>query len=144
MVNFSNWTGKGLVLLFAVVNYLSFMMLLAFIPVVLVFAVALIISNKRLIWLLSITTGTLSIIALLIDTRVYSMFKFHLNSTLLSFIFNRQWRVIFDFSYHELWVFAGIIVLVIFLECCIAWFVWKKIIIPARFKTGKTIASLSL
>lgn len=142
--DYSSLFGKIVVLFFTLVNYLSFMMLLAYIPAIFVFLVALLMPKKPIIWIMSSVAASVSVILLLIDSQVYSMFKFHLNSTVLTFFFSRQWTGVFDLSHYELFLLSSMGLVVVVLECAIIWFVWKKIILPKRFKAGKAIVSLWL
>jgi len=121
-------------------NYLNFMMFLAFIPAVMIFILAMVLPNKRLIWSVSVLAAFASVVLLIIDCRIYTMFKFHINSTLFGLIFGGQWHGVFDFSHRELFEIAGLTSLIVMLECCIACLVWKKIIMPKRFMIGKLIA----
>ncbi len=138
--DFSTCLGTLFVCFFTVLNYLTFMMFLAFIPGLVVFIFALSIPNKRLIWSVSVLAATASVILLMIDSRVYTMFKFHLNSTLLELIFSGQWHGVFDFSQLEMFEIGCLVSVIVVLECCIASLVWKKIIVPKRFMFGKLIA----
>ena len=45
----------------------------------------------------------------------------------------------FDFSQYELFLMSCSIVLVFVVESCIAWIVWKKIILTGRLMIGPTI-----
>jgi len=119
-------------------------MLLAFIPAVLVFFLALLAPNKRLIWMVSVLVATLSIIFLLVDSRVFSMFKFHLKSTIFTLIFSRQWGGIFDLSHYEFILILASLFFIIICECVLALLVWKIIIVPGRYKIGKTISTFWL
>ncbi len=140
VANYSGVAGKILIIVFALINYLSHMMLLAFIPASLIVLMAYLWPNKWVIWCLSVLFATLSVVLLIADTRVYLMFRFHLNSTILSLILHSQWNEVFGFSQQELIYCATIIVLVCLLEICLAWLVWQKIVLAERLKVGKTIA----
>jgi len=142
--DFSNPMGKALVLSFSLINYCSYMMLLAFLPALLIGSIALLAPFKRLVFPTSICIASISVICLLVDSHIYSMFKFHLNTTLVAFLWNPQWRDVFDFSPHELLLMMLTIVLVFVLECSMAWVVWNKIIVAQRFNIGKTIAVIWL
>lgn len=115
------------------------MMLLAFIPSLLVFLLSLLTSSKRFITVLSIVLASLSVICLIIDSHIYDMFKFHINSTILAFIFSNQWREVFDLTEYELLLMSMIILAVLIVEIIVAWVVWKKLIPSGRFKIGNTI-----
>ncbi|MCX7117874.1 MAG: DUF3413 domain-containing protein [Legionellales bacterium] len=141
VIDYSHYfPGRVLVLLFMLVNYLSHMMLLAFIPGLFIFLLACIAPSKRFIILVSVLAAFLAVVCLVSDSHVYAMFKFHMNTTLLAFIFSSQWREVFDFSRYELQVLSSATAAVLVIESIIAWIVWKKIILVGRFKVGKTIA----
>lgn len=144
VANYSTLSGKILVVCFGVVNYLSFMMLLAFIPAIFLFILVYFAPYKRLIWIIGIVIATISFMLLVINNYVYSLFKFHLNTTILGMIFNRQNYYVFDFSTYELKLVLFILTFCFFLEVCIAYFVWHKIILTERYQIGRTIALLWL
>ena len=144
VVKYSSLIGKFFIVLFALANYFSHMMTLAFIPAVFLFIVACIAPSRRFIILLSILLAFFSIVFLVADTRSYAMFKFHINATILAFVFSPQWREVFDFSRYELIIVFSYMMVTFFIEIFIAWFVWKKIILAERFKIGKTITILWL
>lgn len=137
--DYSSLAGMIFTLVFAIVNYLTYMMLLAFIPAIFLLAISLILPRQRLIWCLSVLVGVLSLSFLIADSRVYSLYKFHLNSTILSLFFNGNWYEFFDFSTKELQVALVVITILFILEIGLAILVWKKIIITQRFQLGKNI-----
>ncbi|CAM2821026.1 DUF3413 domain-containing protein [Legionella worsleiensis] len=140
LADYSTVSGKILVVFFAVVNYLTYMMVLAFIPALLVWGIAFVLPEKRLVWFLSVVLATLSLVLLIINNCVFSMFKFHLNGDIFTLFFNGQWHDVFDFSERELRIFFGGMVLIAAMEGGVAYWVWNKIIVPVRFLIGRTIA----
>lgn len=60
VVSFTGILGKILIVSFALINYLSYMMLLAFIPAGILLLIAYFLPSKRLIWLLSVCVATIS------------------------------------------------------------------------------------
>jgi hypothetical protein len=139
VVMHSNLLGKFFIILFALANYFSHMMLLAFTPAIVLFLFACIAPYRRLIMLLSILLAVFSIVCLIADTRIYAMFKFHINPTVLAFVFSPQWQEVFDFSRYELIIMSSAMAVIFIIEGLIAWFVWNKIILAKRFQVGKTI-----
>ncbi|HAT8180432.1 TPA: DUF3413 domain-containing protein, partial [Legionella pneumophila] len=131
-------------LIFSFLNYLTYMMLLAFIPAIPIILMAFFLPHKRIIWIISVIAATTSLIFLFVDSQVFSMFKFHLNKTILSFVFNSEWSVIYTFSKYELALSFFMIIFILVLESVIAWFVWKKIVLTEYLKFGKTISLLWL
>lgn len=142
MVDFSGIIGKSLVTFFAIVNYLSYMMLLVYIAAFPLLVLAWIAPLKRIIFLLSILITVLGLMLLIIDIHTYSMFKFHLNTTLLSFVFSSHYQQIFNLSQHELTHLLEMIIVIFVIELSLAWVIWKKIILEARFKIGTMISAL--
>ena len=140
IVKCSNFLGKFIVCLFAVVNYLSYMMFLSFIPAIIVFILACMVPRKQFIILVSVLLASLSVVCLVIDSRVFAMYKFHLNETIIAFILSPQWREVFDFSQFEVILMSSAIGLIFLIEAIVAWLVFKKIVLAERFKMGKTIA----
>ncbi|MBL7480869.1 DUF3413 domain-containing protein [Legionella bononiensis] len=139
LADYSTFSGKILVVSFALVNYLSYMMVLAFIPAILIWILAYILPAKRFIWFLSVLTATLSLMLLIINNCVFSMFKFHLNMDIFNLFFNGQWHDVFDFSGRELKISISALCLVWVLQVAIAFFVWNKIIVTDKFLIGRTI-----
>ena len=116
------------------------MMLLAFIPAFILWVIARVFPYHRLIIAFGVIFATLCIVGLIIDTRVYAMFKFHINSVVLSFVFSSQWQQVFDFSNYELLIIFSIVSLVIFFEAVLSWVLWKKIVIQRQWQPSKNIA----
>ncbi|WP_347252109.1 sulfatase-like hydrolase/transferase [Legionella sp.] len=139
IVSFTGILGKILIVSFALINYLTYMMLLAFIPAVFVLIVAYFLPSKRLIWFLSVLVATLSAALLIIDSHIYMMFKFHLNLTILTMFFHTRWNEVFDLSKQEIIFSLVTISLLGVLEILLAWIVWKKVILTERYKVGKKI-----
>ncbi|HAT8102311.1 TPA: DUF3413 domain-containing protein, partial [Legionella pneumophila] len=140
IADYSSLSGKILILIFSFLNYLTYMMFLAFIPAIPIIIMIFFLPYKRIIWIISVIAATTSLIFLLVDSQVFSIFKFHLNKTILSFVFNSEWSVIFTFSRYELTLSFFIIVFILVLESVIAWLVWKKIVLKECLKIGKTIS----
>ena len=142
VIDLSFFWGKFFIIVFAIVNYLSFMMLLGFVPAVVVSLFAWAIPSKRIIVLLSVFFATLGVILLIIDSYIYSMFKFHLNTTLVSFIISPHSQEIFDFSQNDLIAMGAVVLATLVIELGIAWVIWKKINLDERIKSATMIAVL--
>ena len=139
LANYSGSLGKTLVLVFTFVNYFAYMLLLGFTPAILAWVFAIICPYRRLNWALCVLLAVISILLLFADSRVYLMFKFHLNSTILEMLFNREGAEVFDFSSQEILLFCGIGVFVLAVEILIARFVWKLVILSKRLQVGKVL-----
>lgn len=139
LADYSSLTGKILIVAFSVINYLSYMMLLAFIPAVIVILLALVVPFRRFILPVSILIASFSLMLLIVNNCIYSMFKFHLNMSLIQLVFSGQWYDVFDFSSREVLFALSIFALVLCFETCIAFGVWKKIIAARRYQVGRNI-----
>jgi uncharacterized protein len=137
--DYSSIQGKAVVITFISTTFLSYMVMLAFIPASIIFLLAIFIPNKKIIWCTSILAATLGVFLLLIDIQVYSMFKFHLNSTLLGFIFSWDAKDVFDMTSYEILIISGIACLILLVECSFSWLVWNFIILRDRYKCGKSL-----
>lgn len=137
---FYTFGSKAWIVAFSVVNYLAYLMFLAFIPAVIVILLASLWPNKRAIAGISIFLSGVSALALIADSRVFAMFKFHITPTLVSMACGPGWRDLFDFSNVEVFVIVGVVILVFVLEVFFAWVVWHHIILKERFKVGGRIA----
>lgn len=140
--NYSSLSGKLFIVAFALINYLSYMMLLAFIPALPLFFFAFLLRSRGLIKLLSICFGSLSLILLAIDIGVYSTYKFHINMSIFDLIFAGTWFEVFDFSRKEFETMLLIVLFLCILETIIASFVWNKIVLIGTYRIGKTILLL--
>jgi uncharacterized protein len=139
LADYSSLAGKILIVAFSMINYLSYMMLLAYIPAVLILILAFIVSSRRFIFTICVLIASASLMLLIINNCIYSMFKFHLNMSLVQLIFNGQWYDVFDFSTREVVFILSVFALILCFEACIAFWVWKKIIVARRFQVGRSI-----
>ncbi|WP_245614353.1 DUF3413 domain-containing protein [Legionella massiliensis] len=142
--NYSGVIGRIFVVFFWINNYLSFMLFLAFVPAIFLLILSCFLSKKQLFWMLCVLFSTANLVLLIVDTRVYLMFKFHLNLTIFSMFFHGDWRNFFDFSTLELVFFALLVFAILGLEIFIAFLVWNKVILKERLKVEKTIFVLWL
>lgn len=138
---YATWSGKGLVLAFVASTYVSYMVFLAFIPAWLVFLLAFFVANKKIVTSFAIIVAYVSFMFLVVDARLYSMFKFHLNSTILQMIFSAGARDLLDLSSREILTVLLISGLILIALILFAFIVWKSII-PRRLQIGKNIALL--
>lgn len=139
MANYATYSGKIFVVAFAIINYLVYIMLLAYIPALLIATITILIPKKGLVWFLCTIFGTLSLVLLIVNNTVFSMFKFHLNLSILSMLFTVNAIDVFEPSSLELIMFFGMVGLILVVEIAVGYFVWCKIIKPEKFFVGKTI-----
>lgn len=139
IADFSSWSGKSLIVGFILTNYICYMLLLSFLLALLPFCITLCFPRRRLITFLTICCSVFGLLGLILDAELYSMYKFHVNHTLLGFIFSQDMHAVFDLSQHELFSIALIIFMVICVAIGLAWGTWKYIIWAKRFKIGKTL-----
>lgn len=139
IVDYSQGFHKVLVVAFALITYFSFLMLLAFIPAALVLLLAILIPSRRAVWMASIVAASWSVLWIVVDTQLFAMYTFHLNSTVLALIWNEHWKDVFDFSSFEVLIFGVVAGFIVVFEVLMAWIVWNKIVLAKRLFIGKTI-----
>lgn len=139
LADFSNPVGKGFVVAFALLNYLSYLVFLAFVPAAFVCLLAYFMPNRHLVWTLSVLLAAMSAMLILVDTLVFSLYKFHLNGTILSFLLHKHGLAFFGVTESEQLFLILTVVFIVLSEISIAWLVWKKIVLPGRLKVGSTI-----
>lgn len=143
IADYSTGIGPMVVLSFVFINYLSYLMLLALIPALIMWVVAVSFSKyKKLIWLGSVLLASFSLALLAVDSYVYSLFKFHLNPTIFSFLFSTQSQALFDISNTEIVWLSVAFVMLLLVESLLAVFVWRKIIVAKKYYVGTTLALL--
>ena len=132
---------KAYLILFSVLNYIVYMQFLAFLPAVFLLILILIAPSKYLTWITSIILGTISIICLVADTQLYAISEFHVNSTIIGYIFSGQALNIFDVSNKELAYIGFYIFFIVIFELISALIIWHKVILAKHFLSiGKWIA----
>ncbi len=135
---YSNWYGKALVLAFVATTYFSYMCFLAFLPSVLVFLFALLVPNKKIVTSVAICVVFVSALSILIDSKIYLMFKYHLNITILKMLLGPNVRDLLDLSQREILIIFLAASLLLVVLVFFAHIVWKYFI-PKRTNFGKNI-----
>lgn len=143
VADYTSFFGRAFVLAFTVVNYLSFMMCLTFLPALVVWLVNRLFPSRRLITGLSILFSSIGLVFILVDVKIYDLYKFHFNSSLLSLMLDGYWRDVFDFSTRELVVIITKISVIVCLESLIAYVLWQKYGRLQSIRKGGFIASLA-
>lgn len=125
---YHSFFAKSLVILFIVMTYLGQFALLAFLPCLILFPVFAIFRNKWLTLTISIIVWSLLSILLLTDSIVFSLFHFHLNSTLLKVLADQDFQILQLLELSPLEIKIAIIaILIIFsFETISAYFILKK------------------
>lgn len=137
IVQYSSILPKVLISSFALINFLSYMMLLAMIPALPLLLLAYFYPNKKILTSASVLCATTLAIFWVGDTRIFEMFKFHINREVIALIFQPNWREFFDLSLYELKLIAAVIIGLILLESIFAKMVWKLIVIPNKLHFEK-------
>ena len=135
-------TGKLFVLSFTFANYISFMMVLAAIPAVLLVLISELIPSKRFVLTMAPLVAGVCVLLLILDSRIYSMFHFHLNAPIMALIFNRHWITVFEFSNLEAGLIGVSILFILLLQYGVARLVWKKVNQCQRIPVGNVIVIL--
>lgn len=140
LANFSSPLGKFLVWLFIITSYLGHFALLAFLPCIILIPLTLLIPKRGFIVSLAIIIASIASLYLITDSYVFSLYRFHLNQTLLNMLFSREMADVFELSAYEVSSIILVGVLLIAIQCVTAALIWKWIIAPKRSGYGKPIA----
>lgn len=135
---YANWYGKTWVLLFIFATYFSYICLLAYIPSSFVLISVLFFPNKKFTTVFAILCAYISLLLITLDSRLYAMYKFHLNIPILQMLFSTDIRDLLDLSLREEITIILVISLILTFLIISSIFVWKRII-PRRLLFGKYI-----
>lgn len=138
---YSTWSGKLFVLVFVVTTYFSYMLFLAFIPALVSVLISILFPRRWLVVASSIFTATVFAFLLIVDVKVFSMFKFHLSLPIFNMLLSTGIQDLLDLSSYELQLFIASICGICILQSLLAWLIWKYIVIPRRLLYGKILAT---
>jgi len=93
---------KWLIVLYTVLNYVSYMLFLALLPVTLMALLLLCLPHRRLIQLMALLAYSLACLLLVIDGQLFQSYHFHLNPTLINFALQGEAAHVFDLSGAEI------------------------------------------
>lgn len=117
--------GVWLVKIFIVVSYLGYFGFLALVPLVILMPLALLLPRKFVISLTVLLYAALAF-TLIVDSQVFVLYRFHLNTAILHLVFSGHAGEIFEFSKVE-WLSIGAIALALLgLESLFAWIISYK------------------
>jgi uncharacterized protein len=114
--------------------------LLSLIFFILTLSLILVFPRKRPVLSASIIAATAVVLLLFIDTIVYQLYRFHLNSAVLGLVFGGAGGEIFVFSWTMYAQAALIVLAVLFLELGIGEMLWRR---QSRRKTRRVELALS-
>lgn len=135
---YSNWYGKALVIAFVATTYFSYMCLLAFLPSILPFLLSLIVPNKKIVTIFTVCIAFVFLIIIAVDSKLFYLYKYHLNIPILQMLFSFNVRDFLDLSEKEILSVVLALILVLMFLIIIAYIVWKYII-PKKLYFGKNI-----
>jgi uncharacterized protein len=109
-----------------------------------VLAVVLVLALLRApVWLVAPLGTALSIatlFALLIDTQVYQLYRFHINAGVLNLLLGGAAQETFDFSGSMYFQAAAIAVAIVLVQSVTAWFSWRYVLHnPASRRVARTV-----
>lgn len=130
LFDFSSFLGKTLILFYSCLNYFSHFFLLSLLVSAPLILLAWCCPFKRFMLLVGTLGYFISVSFLLIDIYVFSAYHFHLNETLLGFIFSKSVIRTLDMSSWEV-MGASLLVLGLFcLEYILAMAAWRNLESP--------------
>ncbi len=142
----SSWMQNIAIISQTIIIYLGHFASLALIPSLLIWALIFVLPFRTPIVTIAILFASFSLMLLIIDTVIYTMFRFHFGDVLNQFILHGFQEKTFTLSAAEIIATIIFIVLILALETFIAVKLWRVIRISAWGKWGKqtTIALCTL
>ncbi|MGL5030515.1 MAG: DUF3413 domain-containing protein [Aeromonas sp.] len=131
-----SWPATTLGVVYLVVSWIGHFSFLTFVTYLLtVFPLSFVVTKEKSLRFIAAIIATLALVALLIDTQVFRLFKFHLNS--------QVWQLLLDQAQTEegsIWSIIFVAVPTIFLlELLLSAYVWRKINKRKRRQYGNQI-----
>jgi membrane-anchored protein YejM (alkaline phosphatase superfamily) len=117
--------GFYLYLFFIIFAFTSYIVLYLLIPAVISLIFICLVKHKWTSILISFISLFLTAVYLIADSKVYELYRYHLNTTILQMIMSNEIAGVFDFSWLE-WLYISLIMACLILtECVFAIFAWK-------------------
>ncbi|MGL5289591.1 MAG: DUF3413 domain-containing protein, partial [Aeromonas sp.] len=131
-----SWPATTLGVVYLVVSWIGHFSFLTFVTYLLtVFPLSFVVTKEKSLRFIAAIIATLALVALLIDTQVFRLFKFHLNS--------QVWQLLLDQAQTEegsIWSIIFVAVPTIFLlELLLSAYVWRKINKRKRRQYGNQV-----
>lgn len=118
---------KNVVTLFILVSYIGQLAFIIFSPCLIILPLILLFSARKTVWTVSIVSGSFIIIGLLTDSVAYSLYHFHLNSTLFLMLLQGLGKQFFGFSVMEYFMMAFLLSAIIIVEGLFAVWIWRRV-----------------
>lgn len=134
----SNTLTESLAWSFLLCAFIGHLALLAFLPGILFVAGWLLFfPNRTVIFVTAILWATVAATLLVVDTQVFALFRFHLNSAVLALLTSGKANQIFNFSWSEWLLVSVLIIVLLLLEIVLGWWLWCKQCRQESLRYGK-------
>jgi len=127
--------------IFLAVSYPAHFTTLAFIALPLVALVALVWPNRRMVTLVGVLSGSILLVFLLIDSGVYSLYRFHLNGMVWNLVTSGSANEVLSLSWITWVTFFAIVLLLVAIQILFALFLWRRV---DRLRSGIPVLLLLL
>src|SRR5512137_210058 len=119
--------GDSLSRLFLAVAYPSHFITLSFLALPLVALVSLVWPNRRFVTFAGVFSGSVLLVFLLIDSGVYSLYRFHLNGMVWNLVTSGEANEVLSLSWITWFTFFAIVALLLAAQIMFAQFLWRRI-----------------
>lgn len=123
----SNLPADFLSRIFLVISFPSHFITLSFLALPLVALLAMIWPNRRMVTIVAVLSGSAVLVFLLIDSGVYSLYRFHLNGMVWNLVMSGSANEVLSLSWVTWLTFYAIVALLLAVQILFALFLWRRI-----------------
>jgi len=113
--------------IFLAVAYPSHFVFLAFLSLPLVALVALASPKRRVVTIAGVLSGSVLLVFLLIDSGVYSLYRFHLNGMVWNLVTSGEANEVLSLSWITWLTFFAIVAVLLAVQILVAQFLWRRV-----------------
>ncbi|PKN15998.1 MAG: hypothetical protein CVU66_02520, partial [Deltaproteobacteria bacterium HGW-Deltaproteobacteria-23] len=113
--------------IFLAVSFPAHFISLSFLALPLIALVALVWPNRRFVMTVAILSGSVLLVFLLIDSGVYSLYRFHLNGMVWNLVMSGSANEVLSLSWVTWLTFFAIVALLLLVQILFALFLWRRV-----------------
>lgn len=133
--------GQKTVTVLALVSYLSQLALLSGLIGLFLVVCAMLFSSRKILFSVAVIVFSVATFSLIIDSLIYSLYRFHLSGPIFDLILQAFSTHVFDLSWYECLLASVMVCVIIIVEFLAAYLIWTQLVIKKRLSgVGKWLA----